>query len=783
MFKLTRLLSFSMLMFISFSPEIIAETSSLPNSSFEQSSEGKPEIWKTHTWDGEGDFHYSKTAHSGDHSAMISSETGGDLSWYVHVAVKPFSSYRFSGWIKTENLTASTGEGALFNLHNIQGAKTQALTGTTDWIKVEMTFDTQDNDSVQLNCLFGGWGLATGKAWYDNLNLQRLTTKTIKPSITINAGKTKAAISDYIYGQFIEHLGRCIYGGIWAEMLEDRKFYYAVGAKESPWEKIGGYDDVEMMTEDSYVGEQTPLIHPSRNTVTRGIAQAGLGLERSHEYVGRIVLAGDTTAAAVEVSLIWGQGSYGRQTIVINDITSDYVKIPMRFIAGNDTNNGRLEIVAKGAGALRIGTVSLMPGDNIHGMRADTLKLLKELDAPIYRWPGGNFVSGYDWKDGIGDRDKRPPRKNPAWKGVEHNDFGLNEFIMFCREVNAEPLIVVNSGLGGVESAVEELEYANGDLSTPMGRWRAETGNTEPYDVQWWGIGNEMYGGWQLGHMPLEDYVKKHNRFAEAMRAADPSIKLVAVGAVGEWSRTMLAECAVHMDLISEHFYCGEQKGLLSHVNQIPNNVERIANAHREYRRTISSLEDKDIQIALDEWNYWYGPHLYGELGVRYHLKDALGIAAGLNALVRNSDVYHMANYAQTVNVIGCIKTSKTDATFATTGLPLKLYRHHFGKTPVAIYGDPEPLDVAAAWNDERTCLTVAVVNPLRENLQLELKLKGISLTGSGWLYQINGPDAMAYNEPGEGLQVVMEKTEVNGITNSLELTGVSVSLFVLEVE
>ncbi len=141
-----------------------------------------------------------------------------------------------------------------------------------------------------------------------------------------------------------------------------------------------------------------------------------------------------------------------------------------------------------------------------------------------------NFVSGYNWKDGIGDPDKRPTRKNPAWGGIDTDDFGMDEFMQFCREINAEPYMVVNSGLGDVQLATEMLEYANGSPETPMGKWRANNGYPEPYKVVYWGIGNEMYGQWQLGYLPLKDYINKHNEFAEAMRKVDPNIKIVAVG-------------------------------------------------------------------------------------------------------------------------------------------------------------------------------------------------------------------------------------------------------------
>ena len=207
-------------------------------------------------------------------------------------------------------------------------------------------------------------------------------------------------------------MGSYVYPGIWAEMLRDRKFFRAVGAKESPWKPVGPAEAVVMVSENSYVGEHTPRIQPPADRKRCGISQDGLGLIKGKEYTGRIVIAGSPEAAPVEVSLVWGQERDERATITIPTITGDFVKVPLSFKAQKSTDNGRLEIVGLGSGTFRIGTVSLMPHDNISGLRADVLKLLKELDSPIYRWPGGNFVSGYDWRDGIGDRDKRPPRKN-----------------------------------------------------------------------------------------------------------------------------------------------------------------------------------------------------------------------------------------------------------------------------------------------------------------------------------------------------------------------------------
>ena len=651
------------------------------------------------------------------------------------------------------------------------------------------------------------WFLSRMKvAWDDEGNPSLLRPRdgqtfvikeTLKPRVTIDARDTGEPVSKYIYGQFIEHLGRCIYGGIWAEMLEDRKFYYPVTANyrpyrdgrrvtaeapfpvvaASPWQITGPADSVSMVKGASFVGEHTPLIQSSG-----GIQQLDLGLVKNREYTGYIYLKPQGRKASVKISLQWGDGFANQDSSHITITANRYKKYPFPLTAGADTAEGKLAVEVI-EGPCFVGTVSLMPADNVEGMRADTLDLLKQLDSPVYRWPGGNFVSGYDWKDGIGDRDRRPPRKNPAWTGVEHNDFGIHEFMRFCELLGTEPYIAVNSGLGGVASAAEQVQYVNGAAGTPMGALRAKNGHPKPWKVTFWGIGNEMYGGWQLGHMPLEKYVEKHNEFAEAMQKADPSIQLVAVGAVGQWSETMMRRCADHMDLISEHFYRQSREPVVEHVRQAPQAVRGIVEAHRRYREQLNSLEGKDIRIALDEWNYWYGPHVFGELGTRYFVKDALGIAAGLHEMIRNSDMFFMANYAQTVNVIGAIKTTRTAAAFETTGLVLKLYRKHFGTVPVAVDGELYDLDVAAAWTADKKALTIGVVNPTEVAYDVELTVNGATLTGAGRAWHIAHKDPLAYNHPGAKPKVTIKENPLTQSAKKLTVPPYSANIYTLKTQ
>jgi len=616
--------------------------------------------------------------------------------------------------------------------------------------------------------------------------------------VSVDASKVREPISPYVYGQFIEHLGRCIYGGIWAEMLEDRKFYFPVPADKeiwrltreqarvlaaSPWKVIGPQGTVEMVKQDAFAGDPTPQINAPGNGTAVGIYQEELGLVKGRAYVGSLYVAAEGKVTPVTVSLSWGQTDTDKAVHTVKKVGAKYTKVAFKFTAGANSDNGRLAITTSGKGKVKIGPVSLMPADNIEGFRKDTIELLRQLNAPVYRWPGGNFVSGYDWRDGLGDRDRRPTRTNPAWTGIETNDMGLHEFVRFCELIGTEPMIAVNTGFGDAYSAAAEVEYANGSTDTLMGKLRARNGQPKPFAVKWWCVGNEMFGRWQLGYMQLNHYVLKHNGVEQMMRKVDPTIKTVGSGEVGDagprsWTRGMLTSCADHMDLISEHFYCRDREDIPQHVQQIPNNVKRIADAHRKLREELPSLKGKDVRVALDEWNYWYGPHVFGELGTRYFLKDALGIAAGLHEYFRNSDIMFMANYAQTVNVIGCIKTTKTAAEFDSTGMPLMLYRQHFGTIPVAVEHQAAPLDISAALTADKKALTVAVVNPTKETAQLKLNLSSVKLAGKAQTWVIAGDDPLAYNQPGEPRKVDIRDAGAMDLAGVVSVKPLSITLW-----
>lgn len=634
--------------------------------------------------------------------------------------------------------------------------------------------------------------------------------------VKVDATKQGAPISPYIYGQFIEHLGRCIYGGIWAEMLEDRKFYFPITAEyspyrdlkdsnfpvvgASPWQIIGEPAAVSMSKEQVFVGEHVPVVKAGA-----GLRQRDLGVVAGRRYEGYIWARPVSGDAEIEVTLVWGGNAGDRAAQKLTFSAGDYRKQSFAFTPKATLERGAMLELRVLRGDVRLGPPSLMPADNVRGMRPDTLALLKQLNGTVYRWPGGNFVSGYDWRDGIGDRDRRPPRKNPAWTGVEHNDFGTDEFIAFCREIGTEPMIAANTGFGDAYSAAQWVEYCNAGSDTIGGGWRVKNGHGQPYGVKYWCVGNEMFGPWQIGYMQLHHYTLKHNWVAAAMWKVDPSLSLVGVGDMETvppildpgapkrpigWSQGMLENCADYMTMLSEHFYRGRvpwtQEGrvdLLTHVGLIKEAIRKRANDHRALQAKLPNLKGRIVPIAMDEWNYWHREYAYGELGCIYELSDGLGIAAGLHEYFRNSDLIHMAHYAQTVNVIGAIKTTKIAAEMETTGLVLQLYRAHFGQKPLLLAGIPEPYDVAAALTNDGRTLTVSVVNPTNEQLAVQLHSAGLTLAGSGTRWHITGPEPTSHNTPGQPRVIDIQRTNDVAADGPLLVPAMSATLFALPVK
>ena len=608
--------------------------------------------------------------------------------------------------------------------------------------------------------------------------------------VRVDVERQGPPISKYVYGQFIEHFGNCVDVGLWAELLRDRKFFYEIGAKDSPWQLAGA--DLSMDETEPFTGRWTPALALKEGEPAR-LTQRGLRFRAGVDFDGYLWVRPGEGVARITAALDGGPETARAEWTAEGLRPNEYQKLAFHWPAGTaEPFEASFSVTAEGTGTVHIGCVSLMPADNVDGMRADTLACLKELNSPVYRWPGGNFVSGYDWRDGIGDRDRRPPRKNPAWPGIEMNDFGFDEFMHFCDLLKTEPYIAVNTGDGQVENALQELEYALGSPKTPFGKLRAENGRRRPYAIRFWGIGNEMYGSWQIGHMPVEEYVKKNNLFADAFHAAYPDLYLIGVGNVGEWDDAFIPGAIGHIDAISEHFYTHKKKETIPRVQQVALEIKRIADAHDRYRNQWPDLyADRPLPVAMDEWNYAGGKTVFGQAGIRFDLLDGLGVAEGLHQFFRRSDLYVMANYAQTLNVLGAIKATPVGVQPESTALVLALYRNVFGTIPVFSQINDEPtdapgsgIDVSAAVTPEGRFLTVALVNPLAEPKEVRLDLGGARVHAKGRVWRITDKesDPNAHNDPEQPRRIAISNEAVNLKKGIVTLPPYSVNVYKAEL-
>lgn len=759
----------------------------LKNSSFEEGESSIPVYWRSHTWTGTAKFYLSDEKFIGHRSVSIQSQEGADAGIQHTVNLDTNTVYRLSGRIKTENVKTFVGLGAFLNVHELEGVKTNPLRGTHDWTYVETLFYVHHGSQVNINCMLGGWGNASGSVWFDDIRVEPVV-QPVK-EIELDVQKTGIPISKYVYGQLIEHLGYCIQGGMWAEMLEDRKFYfpitddYAPWIKDeqnefttdavytelvrSPWKIVGPPGSVVMKMENAFVGNHSPRVILKGNDTPSGIEQLGLGLVQDMQYTGKIYIRGDSKACPVNVSLVWGDRLDQRQTIIIRELQAGFIKVPLSFISKGSTDNGRLEILGKGQGDFSVGCVSLMPADNIDGWRKDTLELLKEMNATIYKWPGGNFVSGYDWTDGIGERDSRAPKKNPAWKGIVDNDVGIHEYLNLCEILNVEPSLAVNTGSGDAEAAAKLVEYVNGKSDSPMGKIRTKNDHKEPFGVKYFYIGNEMWGNHQVGYLPLHLYHKKHNQVVSAMRAVDPSIQAISVGRTGTFSQVMLRESINYMDLISDNFYRRNSEDLYAHISAIPAALRVITDANRRYNTELS-LSNANIPLVIDEWGYWYGKSKYGQTGVEYCYKDALGLVAGLHEIYRNSDLIQLVHYAQAVNALGAIKTTKTKATFDMPAYVFMLYRNHFGEIPLSIKNSYLPLDISAALSHNRDVLVISIVNPTEFLQKVKFAILNSKISEPIDCFTFKKNDKVIYNEPGCDPAISVEKILLKSLPSEI---------------
>jgi alpha-N-arabinofuranosidase len=428
------------------------------------------------------------------------------------------------------------------------------------------------------------------------------------------------------------------------------------------------------------------------------------------------------------------------------------------------------------------------PLSDERGFRKDTMEAVKGLRIPVLRWPGGNFVSGYHWMDGIGPKERRPRRVELAWHDEESNRFGTDEFVEYCRAIDSEPCICVNLGTGTLDEAAAWVEYCNGTGDTYYANLRRQNGHAEPYAVKYWGLGNEMYGPWQIGRKEAREYALFAREAAKMMKLVDPSIELVSCGWNGlkDWDRIVLELLAPHVDYHSIHLYTGSDDHYL--------NITQVHLAERCIQACWSLIQEvrykqrlaHDIRIAYDEWNVWFRERAQG-LEERYNLSDALAVATYLNIFQRHPEKVGMANLAQLVNVIAPIFTSPEGLFRQTIYWPLQLYATRaqpISLDPLVESGTftapldsqdrrylaplmPLPyLDVSATCDESGHTVTLFVVNRHAENdIETTIQFTDIAPAHEAKVYVVNGPHLNSVNDFGAEVVAVREKV-IGGVTD-----------------
>ena len=416
-----------------------------------------------------------------------------------------------------------------------------------------------------------------------------------------------------------------------------------------------------------------------------------------------------------------------------------------------------------------------------HGCRTDVLDALRELSFTAVRYPGGNFVSGYDWRDGVGPRDQRPERLDRAWRCTESNQFGTDEFLPLCERMGWTPMMAVNLGTGTADDARDLVGYVNEPAGTHAGDWRGRNGRAAAYGVDLWCLGNEMDGPWQLGHTDASEYTRRAREAAAAMREVSPDIEVVACGSSDPnlpshpaWSLTVLDEFGEGLDYLSLHRYARNfgrrPREYLGFGVGVDAQIEESARLCEEARSRHGL--DRAARISFDEWNVWYktapqtlarmalparfggrAPHLIEEV---FNLEDALVAAGFLTSFLRHADVVRVANLAQMVNVIAPLLTKGDDLLVQSIFHTFRMFSSRRAGDSLRVtavgpayetrrFGTVPEVDLAAVLGPE--ALHVFAVNRnLTATAPLEVGLAGRSLDRIGPCEVLTGPHPRARN-------------------------------------
>ena len=655
-------------------------------------------------------------------------------------------------------------------------------------------------------------------------------------SIEVDASRPLGAVSKYIFGQNLEHEHGAVSGGeqnqnhehglhtggLWAEMLRDRKFEEgdldADGVANGwvPEERItnryeelvdghGPHDRYRIDHHEYYGGgasQSIELYGDGSNHAS--VYQIGLHFSKGRRYVFYVYLKRRGTGSAF-VEFDRRGTTYGRADF--KDFSDGWSKYTADFTAPEDTDDGRVRIGVQGNGDFWIDSASLMPADNFHGMRADVVEAVKPLKVPILRYPGGCFADIYHWKDGVGDRDRRPERWSSMWNEWEPNDFGTDEFMEFVNETGIEPHITANYLTGTAEEAAQWAQYTNGSAETPMGRLRAQNGHPESYGIKLWAVGNEVQelcSGQYIGRNDVNLYAERFKDYRSRILKQDSSISVMAVGAEPgplQWNHDLLT-LLPDIDRLGVSIYTGEG-------GRIDDFDTKIMDLNHFYRHVVAEPLDFDHKlsavlesignlfppdrplVAVTEFQAWW---LTEKVDEDFRLCNALYLAGIYNSLLRRAKQVSIAEVESLINIQGIIEASQTSVKLTPEYFACMLYRLHTGNTvlntstqsPATGFNAKLPrLDAIATLSSDDHTLYLAVVNRDEDHdVNTSIRVRGWA-PGTGTVarvFELNGKDKVAANPFGstENVNIREKSISVSGSAISCNFPAHSVTVIEL---
>jgi alpha-L-arabinofuranosidase len=633
-------------------------------------------------------------------------------------------------------------------------------------------------------------------------------------TIEVDTSQVTGKVPHYLFGQFMEHEHKTIDNGLLAELLQNRKFDEGdqdgngVSTDWVPEERVQsrywelrdgqGVNDRYSIDHRIYYGggasQQIQLFGSGSNHAS--VYQIQLQFAKGRRYSLYVYMRKlGTGKGFVEVDRLGGT-VYLHKDFDLAD--HDWEKYSAEFTAPEDTSAGRVRIGFEGTGTFWIDSASLMPSDNVDGMRRDVIEAMRPMDISIMRYPGGCYADYYDWKDGIGPRDKRPEKWSTVWHEWNSNDFGTDEYMELARMLKYDGHLTTNFVSGSAQDAAEWVQYTNGSVNTPMGQLRAINGHPEPYNIKLWAFGNEapnLCSEQYTGGIKLDTYAARFHEYQAAMQKVDPSIELIA-SSVGEpkWLGGLLQVVPTQQLAIS--IYTG-----------LRTEADAIVDQNKFYQAVVAepvqfkdkleaniaaagSLLPAHPFFAVTEFNSWWLPETKDP---DYRVANGLYFGGVFNEFLRQSSHIYLTENCSIINVQGMIEVNPVSIKLTPPYFAYVLYANHIGtevlKTNVTVpfvaFNSTLPaLDAIATRGSDGHTIYLAVVNRAQnEAVSTQINLKGWQPAGKqAQVYELNGKSWDAANPYGstENVNIAHRTLEVTKTPFSYIFAAHSVT--VLEV-